>query len=412
VYGRLPVYLGTIFLATIFEVACAVAPSAPALLVLRFIAGLVSSAPLSNAGGTLVDIGNNVSRTLMLPLFTTCGFVGPVMGPIIGGFLVENEKYGWRWCYWVIAIWNALAFVVVGLFMPETLATGLMKMKATRFRQLTGEQGWRARIEDESLKEATLRALVRPFKMLLVEPALQFFVLYLLSESDVGYFPRRPHSCSVVYIVLYGSFSAYPYIFAAHGLSEWQIGLTFLPVLVGFFLLLLGTFAHYRRYTRLARDAVAGIERRGIHAGKVEPEERLVPRELARTSVSPLVDSVTEYWGYWCVRERVCRRTNRSHVGRDTLPRRSVLARVDFLARLSPVDPHDGRCAIRHWLARDLPRLDAVHDRRVRPICLFRRESSSPVLSFCSSQAPSSSSCLDEMAKRKYSADDSSLGLH
>ncbi len=52
VYGRLPIYVLTVFLATIFELAAALAPNITALLILRFIAGLVSSAPLSNVGGT------------------------------------------------------------------------------------------------------------------------------------------------------------------------------------------------------------------------------------------------------------------------------------------------------------------------------------------------------------------------
>lgn len=182
VYGRLPVYVGTILLAALFEIGSALSPNLPALLILRFIGGLVSSAPLSNAGGTLNDIGDPLSRTLSLPLFTTCGFVGPVLGPVIGGFLVEKLDYGWTWCYWVTAIWNGVAFIVVALFMPETLGTALLKFKAVRFRRVTGHTGWRARVEDESLKEATLRALKRPFKMLAVEPVVQFFILYLLSE--------------------------------------------------------------------------------------------------------------------------------------------------------------------------------------------------------------------------------------
>jgi DHA1 family multidrug resistance protein-like MFS transporter len=181
VYGRLPVYIGTIFLATIFEIACAVAPNAPALLVLRFIAGLVSSAPLSNAGGTLNDIGTNVSRTLMFSFFSGCGFIGPVLAPLIGGYIVENDHYGWRWCYWVTAIWNALAFLLVGCFMPETLAPALLRLKAKKLRSTTGQRGWRAKVEDESLKEATIKALARPFKMLAVEPVVQFFVFYLTS---------------------------------------------------------------------------------------------------------------------------------------------------------------------------------------------------------------------------------------
>lgn len=48
VYGRLPVYAFTIILASLFELGCALAPNMPALIVLRFIAGFFSAAPLSN----------------------------------------------------------------------------------------------------------------------------------------------------------------------------------------------------------------------------------------------------------------------------------------------------------------------------------------------------------------------------
>jgi DHA1 family multidrug resistance protein-like MFS transporter len=82
----------------------------------------------------------------------------------------------------------------------------------------------------------------------------------------------------VVYVVLYGSFSAYPIIFTAHSLSQTQIGLTFLPIIVGFIILLGGTSLHFVRYRRLMQDAEKGRERRGIWKGKVEPEERLIPR--------------------------------------------------------------------------------------------------------------------------------------
>lgn len=207
------------------------------------------------------DIGTPLSRTLMFPLFATCGFVGPVLSPIIGGYIVTNPAFGWRWCYWVVAIWNAAAFVLVTMFMPETLNPALLKLKALRLRATTGEKHWRAQIEDESLKEATVRALKRPFQMLLVEPVVQFFIFYL----------------TIVYICLYGSFSAYPTIFSSHGLSTSTIGLTFLPVMVGFFVLLAVQILHYKRYLNLSRDAKKGVQRRGIHNGKIEPEERLVP---------------------------------------------------------------------------------------------------------------------------------------
>jgi DHA1 family multidrug resistance protein-like MFS transporter len=83
----------------------------------------------------------------------------------------------------------------------------------------------------------------------------------------------------VVYVCLYGFFEAYPIVFAEHNLTRSEIGLTFVPVIVGFLVLLGFVYLHYMRYKRLSVDAAQGKTRRGIHEGKVVPEERLVPRE-------------------------------------------------------------------------------------------------------------------------------------
>jgi DHA1 family multidrug resistance protein-like MFS transporter len=201
VYGRLPVYTGTILLATLFEIGCALAPNLPALIVLRLFAGFFSAAPLSNAGGSLNDIGNPVFRTLGLPLFTTTGFVGPILGPIIGSYIAESHL-GWRWCYWITAIWNGFSFLLVVFCMPETLPGSLLKYKAMAWRSLStnthgsgGEEKvvrWKAEIEDESFGVALQRNLKRPFIMLVKEPILVFFSVYLTGESSIPLFLSLP----------------------------------------------------------------------------------------------------------------------------------------------------------------------------------------------------------------------------
>jgi DHA1 family multidrug resistance protein-like MFS transporter len=67
--------------------------------------------------------------------------------------------------------------------MPETLGSALEGYKAKRLRVVTGDGGWRAKVEDQSLGVATFKALRRPFIMLAVEPVVQFFVAYLTGES-------------------------------------------------------------------------------------------------------------------------------------------------------------------------------------------------------------------------------------
>jgi DHA1 family multidrug resistance protein-like MFS transporter len=194
----MPVYTLTILLATLFEIGCALAPSLPALIILRIFAGFFSAAPLSNAGGSLNDMGNPVFRTLGLPLFTTTGFAGPILGPIIGSYVAQSYL-GWRWCYWITAIWNGFCFLMVVFCMPETLPGALLKYKAMAWRaasssasgsdrqEVEGKKGgtvkWKAEIEDESLGVALQRNLKRPFIMLVKEPILIFFSVYLTGMS-------------------------------------------------------------------------------------------------------------------------------------------------------------------------------------------------------------------------------------
>lgn len=270
-YGRLPVYAVTIVLATLFEIGCGLAPSMGALIVLRFIAGFFSAAPLSNAGGSLNDIGNPVFRTLGLPLFTTTGFVGPILGPIIGSYIAESHL-GWRWCYYLTAIWNGASFVLVMTFMPETLGPALLKYKAIAWRRKTGDGEWRAVVEDESLWEALQKSLKRPFVMLVKEPILVFFSVYL----------------TVVYTVLYGLFNSYPIVFSRRNLDPTQIGLTFIPVLVGFFVLFGLTLWHFTRYKRLTHEALEGKR------GRIEPEERLIP-----LMISSILFPAGLFWFAW-----------------------------------------------------------------------------------------------------------------
>ena len=77
--------------------------------------------------------------------------------------------------------------------MPETLPGSLLKYKAMAWRRLSangssGEKGirWKAEIEDESFGVALQRNLKRPFIMLVKEPILAFFSIYLTGESSLA----------------------------------------------------------------------------------------------------------------------------------------------------------------------------------------------------------------------------------
>ena len=81
---------------------------------------------------------------------------------------------------------------------------------------------------------------------------------------------------TVVYIVLFGFFSSYPLIFAKHGLSDSLIGLTLLPIILGFLALIPINYLQYGRFRRMmAKDPPADRSKSSL-VKKIVPEERLL----------------------------------------------------------------------------------------------------------------------------------------
>lgn len=88
--GRNPVYIITLALYMIFVMAAALSPNIGAQLAFRFIGGCFASTPLVCAGGTISDIWTPMERVYGFPMFAVPGFAGPLLAPVIGGFIVQS----------------------------------------------------------------------------------------------------------------------------------------------------------------------------------------------------------------------------------------------------------------------------------------------------------------------------------
>ncbi|OBZ70128.1 hypothetical protein A0H81_09818 [Grifola frondosa] len=135
-YGRRPIWIWPSLVYVIFNIPCALAQNIQTLLICRFLCGLFASAPLTLAGGTISDIWDNNERGFAIALFAAAPYGGPVLGPIVGGFI--GETIGWRWILWVNMIF---AGVVTAFCMtiPETFAPTLLRKRAERLREETGD---------------------------------------------------------------------------------------------------------------------------------------------------------------------------------------------------------------------------------------------------------------------------------
>jgi Major Facilitator Superfamily len=168
------------------------------------------------------------------------------LGPLIGGFVFEY--LGWRWVNWVSLIASGVGLIMICI-VPETYAPQLLRARAKKLREETGNPRWWSRYDErKSLWEVLKVNLSRPFVMSVTEPICIFWNLYV----------------AVIYATLYLSFVAYPIVFGHY--REWssgQIGLSYVGIGVG----------------SLITIALEPAYRRLINSHKIDPETGRVPPE-------------------------------------------------------------------------------------------------------------------------------------
>ncbi|GAB1190902.1 hypothetical protein APSETT444_000068 [Aspergillus pseudonomiae] len=102
------------------------AQNVPTIVICRFIGGLFACSPLSIVGATLADIWDPGERGIAACIYSGATFSGPVLGPIVGGFVVDSYL-GWRWTAWLTLIQGVFLWVLGMIFVPETHAPTLLR---------------------------------------------------------------------------------------------------------------------------------------------------------------------------------------------------------------------------------------------------------------------------------------------
>ncbi|CAK5271079.1 unnamed protein product [Mycena citricolor] len=239
--GRRPVYVLAMTMYTILHLGEALARNIETLLVTRFLGGLFACAPLVSSGGVLADIWSVEKRGTATSLFVASVFLGPVMGPLIAGYMVESGL-SWRWVFWVMMMFAGTSTTLIIFGLPETFAPVLLLKRVRAQRKAEPEALGHLYAAHEKRDWSALgiirSTLFRPFIMLAGEPILVLVTLYL----------------SLIYGVLYGLFETFPLIFIQkRGFTIAQNGLVFIGVGIG---TSLGAFINYlcsRHYPELIK---------------------------------------------------------------------------------------------------------------------------------------------------------------
>ncbi|EPX71637.1 MFS family membrane transporter [Schizosaccharomyces octosporus yFS286] len=275
IYGRFIVYFLTLLLFTIFQIGGGCAQNIWTICILRFFQGVFGSTPLANAGGTISDMFNPIQRTYVLPGFCTFPYLGPIIGPIMGDFIVQSYL-GWRWLFWINMIWAAGTLALIFFLFPETHGETILDYKARYLRKVTGNPAYYTIHERErDPKNAIFKAATQSVSLFLTEPIVVCFTLYL----------------TVVYIINYINFEGYPIIYSKYGFNYGELGLSFIAVGVGIVVAGLLTPLTYKQYLWAYR-------RRG---NVMCPEDRLYP-----LFIGAFVLPISMFWLAWtCYADRI-----------------------------------------------------------------------------------------------------------
>lgn len=100
VFGRKPAVLAPYFIAAIMSFGTATAKDLQTVMLTRFFTGFFGSAPVTNTGGVLSDIWTPEQRGAAIVGYAMAVVGGPVLGPIVGGAVVQSYLH-WRWTQYV-----------------------------------------------------------------------------------------------------------------------------------------------------------------------------------------------------------------------------------------------------------------------------------------------------------------------
>jgi DHA2 family multidrug resistance protein len=117
-FGRKRLLLVAIAGFVVASMLCGFSGSLVQIVAFRLLQGLFGAALVPLSQGILLDIYTLEERGSAMALFGVSVMVGPILGPVIGGWLTANAS--WRWVFYINLPIGILAFAGIVIFVTET----------------------------------------------------------------------------------------------------------------------------------------------------------------------------------------------------------------------------------------------------------------------------------------------------
>ena len=105
------------------------------IVAFRLMQGFFGAALVPIAQSVLLDLYTPEERGSAMALFGVSVMVGPVLGPVIGGWLTDH--FSWRWVFYINVPIGALAFAGFSFYMRDTKVNAATKLDWLGFGSLS-----------------------------------------------------------------------------------------------------------------------------------------------------------------------------------------------------------------------------------------------------------------------------------
>ncbi len=134
-FGIRRVFLVSVAGFTIASMLCGMAQSLVQIVLFRVLQGLFGAALVPLSQTVLFNINSKERQGSAMALWGVAVMAGPVLGPVLGGWL--TEAYSWRYVFFINLPVGALAFLGMTTFLKETPRTATTKLDWFGFATLS-----------------------------------------------------------------------------------------------------------------------------------------------------------------------------------------------------------------------------------------------------------------------------------
>ena len=133
-FGRKRVMLLSVLAFTAASALCGVANSITELVAFRIIQGMGGAALIPLSQAILLDINPPERHGQAMALWGMGAIIGPIAGPVLGGWLTDN--YSWRWIFFINVPVGIVTYIGLSTYLSERKEEGVPRLDFFGFAML------------------------------------------------------------------------------------------------------------------------------------------------------------------------------------------------------------------------------------------------------------------------------------